>query len=221
MDFEQWSPWYEAIRADFGFDRERDEGSARSLAAMVPPEQLCRPDRLRTKIRNEVTVCANGPSLDGRLHLIDKRSTIISAGPATTVLYEGGIRPDIFVTDLDGPIEADLRCNQEGSVAVIHAHGDNLDRLVELVPRFLGPIVPTTQAAPSPNIFDFGGFTDGDRAVCLARHFGARKVRLLGFDFDEPRLKPGQDRQVKLRKLAWARKIIFDLNPPEVELSTL
>lgn len=207
--------------ADFGFDREKDEGSARSLAAMVPPEQLCRPDRLRAKIRKEVTVCANGPSLDGRLHLIDKRSTIISAGPATTVLYESGIQTDIFVTDLDGPIEADLRCNQEGSVAVIHAHGDNLDRLVELVPRFLGPIVPTTQSAPTHNVFDFGGFTDGDRAVCLARHFGARKVRLLGFDFDEPRLKPGQDRQVKLRKLAWARKIIFDLNPPEVELSTL
>ncbi len=47
MDFEDWSPWYEAILEDFGFDRERDEGSARSLAAMVPLEQLCRPARLR------------------------------------------------------------------------------------------------------------------------------------------------------------------------------
>jgi uncharacterized Rossmann fold enzyme len=221
MDFEEWSPWYEAILTDFGFNREKDEGSARSLAAMVPPGQLFRPTRLRAKIGNVVTVCANGPSLDGRLGLIDRGSTIISAGPATTVLYESGIQPDIFVTDLDGPIEADLRCNQEGSVAVIHAHGDNLDRLVELVPRFHGPIVPTTQAVPAQNIFDFGGFTDGDRAVCLARHFGAKRVQLLGFDFDEPRLKPGQDRGTKLRKLAWARKIIFDLNPPEVELLTI
>ncbi len=195
MDFEEWSPWYEAILADFGFDREKDEGvgpqPGRDGAAGAA---ISSATAFGFKIRNEVTVCANGPSLDGRLDLIDTKSTIISAGPATTVLYESGIRPDIFVTDLDGPIEADLRCNQEGSVAVIHAHGDNLDRLVELVPRFHGPIVPTTQAAPSEDIFDFGGFTDGDRAVCLARHFGAMRVHLLGFDFDEPRLKPGQDR---------------------------
>jgi uncharacterized Rossmann fold enzyme len=221
MDFETWSPYYESILAEFGYDREGDEGSARCLGALVPSEHLCRPMCLAKRIKGRVTVCAHGPSLESKLHLIDPHDTLISAGPATTVLYENGIRPDVLVTDLDGPIEADVRCNAMGTVAVLHAHGDNLDNILELVPRFEGQVTPTTQSVPIPGVFNFGGFTDGDRAVCLARHFGAREVRLVGFDFEEPRLKPGQDREVKLRKLRWARRIIYDLNPSEVALSTL
>lgn len=221
MDFEDWSPIYESILKDFAFDREGDEGSARCLAAMVPDEQLCRPACLCKRVRKKVTICANGPSLDDRLHLIDSQSTIISAGPATTVLFENGIRPDILVTDLDGPIEADVRCNAMGTIAVLHAHGDNLELIMDQVPRFLGLITPTTQSQPGPDIYNFGGFTDGDRAVCLARHLGAKEVHLIGFDLEDPRLKPGQDRDLKLRKLRWARHIIFDINPPEVVLSML
>jgi uncharacterized Rossmann fold enzyme len=221
MDFAVWSPIYESILKDFAFDREGDEGSARCLSTMVPSEQLCRPECLRKRVREKVTICANGPSLDERLHLIDRNGTIISAGPATTVLYENGIRPDILVTDMDGPIEADVRCNAIGTIAVLHAHGDNLELIMEQVPRFHGFITPTTQSLPGHNIYNFGGFTDGDRAVCLARHFGARRIHLIGFDFDEPRLKPGQDRATKLKKLGWARRIVFDLNPPDVDLSTL
>jgi len=51
---------------------------------------------------------------------------------------------------------------------------------------------------------NYGGFTDGDRAVCIAEHFGAARVTLAGFDFDNPI----PDTPSKLRKLAWARKII-------------
>lgn len=221
MDFETWSPLYETIVAEFGFDREADEGSARCLEVMVPSERLCLPSCLRRRIKEKVTVVAYGPSLEGKIHLIDAHDTVISAGPATTVLFDHGIRPDILVTDLDGPIEADVKCNAMGTVAVIHAHGDNLGNILGIIPRFEGLMTPTTQSLPSSGVFNFGGFTDGDRAVCLARHFGAREVRLVGFDFEDPRLKPGQDRVAKLRKLRWAKHIIIDLNPPEVVLSTI
>jgi hypothetical protein len=67
----------------------------------------------------------------------------------------------------------------------------------------------TTQSRPFGRLHNFGGFTDGDRAVLMARHLGA-PTRLLGFDFDTPRLKEGRDVEVKKRKLAWARRLICD-----------
>ena len=34
-------------------------------------------------------------------------------------------------------------------------------------------------------VYNFGGFTDGDRAVFLAEELGAKKIFLIGFDFGE------------------------------------
>lgn len=219
MDFETWSPLYDTIMAEFGYDREADEGSARCLEVMVPSERLCGPLCIRRRIRPKVTVCAPGPSLPDKLDQIDPQSTIVAAGPATSILFDHGIVPHILVTDLDGMVEADIKCNAIGTLAVIHAHGDNLERVLELVPRFVGPITPTTQSVPDPRIFNFGGFTDGDRAVCLVRQFGARYVNMVGFDFDHPSVKAGQDPNIKILKLQWAKKIIFEHNPKGVELS--
>ncbi len=60
-------------------------------------------------------------------------------------------------------------------------------------------------------LLNVGGFTDGDRAVFLAEHSGARRILLWGFDFgsvDEP--DPGA-RARKLAKLAWAGRLIGEL----------
>jgi uncharacterized Rossmann fold enzyme len=73
-------------------------------------------------------------------------------------------------------------------------------------PRTLG----TTQAEPFEGIHNFGGFTDGDRAAYLADHLGATEIRTVGFDFDRPNPKD-QPTDVKLRKLAWARRLLEDL----------
>lgn len=82
--------------------------------------------------------------------------------------------------------------------------------------RFRGPVVLTTQSAPESTVFCFGGFTDGDRAVCIAQEMGARRVVLEGFDFSEPCPKDGSDPAVKLRKLRWAERIIRSLGGVEV-----
>jgi hypothetical protein len=95
-----------------------------------------------------------------------------------------------------------------GSVTLVHAHGDNIETLQEHLPRFTQQLMLTTQTRPFDGVFNFGGFTDGDRAVCVADHFGARTIRLVGFDFDRPTVKEGKDVAVKKRKLAWARRII-------------
>lgn len=85
---------------------------------------------------------------------------------------------------------------------VVHAHGDNMDALSEEVPR-LKRIIGTTQSKPLDNVYNFGGFTDGDRCVFLAQEFGARSITLIGFDFKDTNVTP-----LKKKKLAWAEKLI-------------
>jgi uncharacterized Rossmann fold enzyme len=85
---------------------------------------------------------------------------------------------------------------------VVHAHGDNVDALSEEVPR-LKRVVGTTQSKPLDNVYNFGGFTDGDRCVFLAQEFGARSITLIGFDFKDTNVTP-----LKKKKLVWAEKLI-------------
>ncbi len=132
--------------------------------------------------------------------------TVIAAGSACGRVLDLGIAPDILVTDLDGDIGPQLEASASGTVTVIHAHGDNMDLIRMHAASFKGPVVLSTQGRPENTVYDFGGFTDGDRAVCMARHFGSQ-VRLRGFDFDEPYGKPDPD-GYKARKLKWAREII-------------
>ena len=79
-------------------------------------------------------------------------------------------------------------------------------------PYHIRPLLSRSGSRPENTVFDFGGFTDGDRAVCIAQSFGVGKVVLEGFDFDNPSPKAGSDPAVKLRKLSWARRIIDSLD---------
>lgn len=96
----------------------------------------------------------------------------------------------------------------------MHAHGDNRSTLARVVPSLAGPVQGTTQAEPHGDIMNAGGFTDGDRACCLAAHLGATGLVLVGFDWDAPVEKPGRDPAIKRRKLAWAREIVGSLGLP-------
>ena len=69
------------------------------------------------------------------------------------------------------------------SIFVVHAHADNKTKL-EFVKNFKN-CIGTTQSKPVNKIENFGGFTDGDRAVFLASHFCAKKIILFGMDFGE------------------------------------
>jgi len=221
MDFDEWEPLYEEILHDFGFSREADERSAMLLESKVSKTRTMALDQLKGLIGETVTIFGCGPGLGEELAHIKLRGTLISAGGATTVLCKYGIRPDIMVTDLDGPIRADIECNTKGSVAVIHAHGDNMHLIEEQVCKFKGRMAITTQSRPFGRLINTGGFTDGDRAVMLARSSGAKNIVLVGFDFDRPSPKEGHDPNVKLKKLKWAKRLIFEFNPQYVLLELI
>ena len=199
MIFRDWEPLYLEILDFFSFSREQDEEAARLLASLVTVDALSDLDRLVRE--RTVTVCGNAPCLSEQLDRVE--GTIIAADAAAEVLYTHGIRPDVVFTDLDGATDRFLSMNEEGTVMVIHAHGDNMPLLSHWVPRFKGLVVATTQGTPLSAVHNFGGFSDGDRAVFAADALGATSIRILGFDLDDPSVDP-----VKRGKLFWARRLL-------------
>lgn len=208
MDFATWEPIYERILEDFGFDRTGDEKAALFLSSMLTEGNTVSLSELKAIISGKsVLVCGNAPRLRSDLSEINLSDfTVIAADGAAAVLMDMGIVPEVICTDLDGNSEADiekeiLAC-EKGSVVLIHAHGDNIDKLEKYVPRFKR-FIATTQARPFDEVYNFGGFSDGDRCFFVARGFGAKKIRLAGFDFEDNDVNP-----IKKKKLKWAKKLM-------------
>lgn len=208
MRNEDWEPIYSEILSDMGYDRASDENSARVLKVLMINANLVTEDELG--IKDTVSVFGAADCLTDDIRKNKPEGTLISAGSATSAVMDAGILPDIVVTDLDGDAERQIEANRAGSVAIIHAHGDNIDLIMKYAKEFTGKVMITTQSKPDNVICNFGGFTDGDRAVCLARHMGAEHIILYGFDFDNPSDKTGSDPQIKRKKLSWAKRIIGD-----------
>lgn len=207
MDFKKWEPVYSAILEDMGFSREEDEHAALLLSNMLDPAKTADVSVLREIIEGrEVLVCGNAPGLRDELKSIDtEKYVVIAADGAAAVVLDSGTVPEIIVTDLDGNVRREIDANRKGSIMVVHAHGDNIDKLERYVSLF-DNIIGSTQSVPLENIHNFGGFSDGDRCVFLAREFRASGITLVGFDFDDKNVTP-----VKQKKLRWARKLIGEL----------
>jgi uncharacterized Rossmann fold enzyme len=206
MHFETWEPLYQAILEDFGFSRRRDEEAAELLKDLLRERES---PLLRAKallLGRRAVICGNAPCLARQLEEMHSENeddvALLAADGATAVLLEHGMVPDILVTDLDGPFPGILKASQMGCIVVVHAHGDNLTALERYVP-LLEKVIGTVQCWPPQGLYNFGGFTDGDRAVFLAREIGAASIELVGFDFDDQSVTPR-----KKKKLAWARKLI-------------
>ncbi|MBE0522928.1 MAG: DUF115 domain-containing protein [Methanosarcinales archaeon] len=207
MKFEDWEPIYLEIIRDMGYDRVKDEYSARKLSDMLSgmaPSGIVSLDSLQALIKaKDVLICGNASTLKAELNDIDLINYfIIAADGATEVLIKKGVVPDIIVTDLDGDIETEIEASRKGAIMVVHAHGDNIHVIGQVLPGLYN-IIGSTQVAPLENVYNFGGFTDGDRCVFLARSFCASSITMIGFDFDDINVSA-----IKKKKLGWARKLI-------------
>jgi uncharacterized Rossmann fold enzyme len=211
MKHEIWNPLYERICRDFGFDPVADLECANTLARLLGNKSDESLMVVRKHVSSTVLVCGGGANLEEELSSIEMRWPIVAADSATSILLESGITPDIIVTDLDGVVEDQVEFNSRGVPVVMHAHGDNQQAIKRHVNRFGGAVVGTCQCSPPEHLFNFGGFTDGDRAACICSELGAKTILLTGFDFENPSMKPGKNRDVKKRKLRWARTILDEL----------
>ncbi len=215
MDWSTWAPDYAAIMAQFGWSEADDRASAQTLRDAVPHRGGFRHVGTELKHRSVATVVGCGPSIMDA-NVADLHGIIVAADGATEWLREQQMVPRIVVTDLDGDTEALHWAAENGSSIVVHAHGANQDRMG--VVSELGSLVcGTYQCAPNDDLQplrNLGGFTDGDRAVALCEDYGVREVRLLGFDFEAApsRYSGTWNPATKMQKLAWAKKLINDVN---------
>ena len=219
MKYKAWEPIYEEILKDFGFKREKDEE-----AAMIASEIISRKGDKGKDVKRVIEsmikgktaiICGNAPCLENDVRekqleadtfSFSRDFLVIAANGATSVLLRNAIIPDIVVTDLDGNIADIIYANRLGSIGVVHAHGDNIEKLKKVLPALNENVICTTQSKPIHNVHNFGGFTDGDRCVFLAKEFGAKRIKLIGFDFED---KQASER--KKKKLKWAKRLISDI----------
>ncbi len=211
MRLQGWERKYDEILRQFGFSKKDDLQAAKFLNSLLLTKVPL--DKLERKIRGRtVFVIGAGPSLSKSIRHVKKFKSVakIVADGATKALLENGVRPDVVVTDLDGNLEYLKKASQKNAVMVVHSHGDNMG-VLPLALLFRG-CIGTTEGRPFGKIRNFGGFTDGDRCVFLARYFGAKRIIMLGMDFGSKvgvYSKEGRyDKKVKLGKLAKARDLL-------------
>jgi len=213
MMYKEWEPIYLKIIRDFGFSKEKDEITARYLDNLLDSFKVEDTyDELMGILKGEdVFICGKGPYLHKKIESYKedlKDGIVLAADGATSTLLEKGIKPDVIVSDLDGFVPDQVKANREGSIVVVHAHGDNIESINRWTKKFV-KILGTTQSDPKKfrNLFNFGGFTDGDRAAFLAEHFGAKTLNLLAFDFERTE-EPSWKREIKMKKLKWCKLLL-------------
>ncbi len=178
--------WLDAVRASLSLDPLADRRAAIRLDAILEGLEargsLVHPHELLEVFRGRrVTVVAAGECVEQE-PVPGGSDLLVAADGATSVILElAGTCPDIIVSDLDGVIEDILRCSRLGSIVVVHAHGDNVWLVEDIVPS-LGRVAGTVQARIySSRVLQVPGFTDGDRAVWLSLVGGAASVRVVGW----------------------------------------
>ena len=192
MDFNEWEGWYKEILDTLGFSREGDENTA-ALLDKILDEKGCLTleqffdEIMEKKDTSKFIVVGAGPSIKKHIKYVKENYDlndylIVSADGATTAMLEDDLVPDIVATDLDGKMEDLLAANSLGSYFVIHAHGDN-EPLINKWTTSFDKILGTTQSKPVGHLYNFGGFTDGDRAIFLTVALGASEIILAGMDF--------------------------------------
>ncbi|MFP4608213.1 MAG: 6-hydroxymethylpterin diphosphokinase MptE-like protein [Candidatus Natronoplasma sp.] len=201
MKFADWEPLYREIRDDFGYSEEEDTKAAEFLVDVRGSDGL-RP--LRALKGEVIEIC--GPYFSEV-----KGGVKIAAGASLEQMLEKGVEPDLMVTDLDGDTALQSEMNSKGIPAVMHAHGDNIDLINGWAKRFEGHVISTCQCKPpKKGIYNFGGFTDGDRAAFIADHFDAEEIILSGWDLE----KPYDKREIKKKKLQWAKRLLKRIEIP-------
>ena len=210
-----WKTRYLSILKELKYSEKKDKESAIILDSILRKTKNV--EKVEKLIQgNTVFVIGSGPSLSFAIPKLKKfkKSIKIAADSSLKPLIDNGIIPDIIVTDLDGDENTIQKISKKKSIFVVHAHGDNIEKLqmVKKIKNCIG----TTQTEPFNKIQNFGGFTDGDRGVFLASHFNAKKIILFGMDFGTRIGKfsntKKSDRKIKLKKLKIGEELLIWLS---------
>ncbi|MEM0249839.1 MAG: 6-hydroxymethylpterin diphosphokinase MptE-like protein [Desulfurococcaceae archaeon] len=232
IDRNEWVKIYRYISSRLpGLNFEKDQEAADLLSSiLLKTSKGMEAEYLFEKIAGrEVTVvvgCGKNAYLEleyVKAHYHRRELLLVAADGAAGILLDAGLVPDVVATDLDAELRSLVESSSKGSILVVHAHGDNIDRL-DYITAFKGPLIGSTQVEPRPLVYNFGGFTDGDRALFLLYCAGYRRAILVGFNFEKPHSCPGKvagNPAIKSVKLGIARMLISLLRDKGMEVLTL
>ncbi|WP_337860368.1 6-hydroxymethylpterin diphosphokinase MptE-like protein [Ferroplasma sp.] len=205
MNFQSWFPLYLQITDSLGINRNMDYRSSLILKKFMHNEDI-----LLEKYRGRnAFVVGNGPNMKNIGEIISEGYVIVADSAIESYITMYGY-PDIIVTDLDGNIDSIVDAYNKGSIVLVHAHGDNIEAIKKYAQIFQHGIA-TTQNIPMKYLYNYGGFSDGDRSAFLADELGAPVITLLGFDFKNVTIKPYYDDTAISRKrikLKWAEYLL-------------
>jgi len=187
------------IRESFGWDLESDLQSAKSLVSQ------CTNPASTIRFKSKVTVVgAAAPA-----GYIPHCPTIVADGAIGAIADLSKV--ELIVTDGDGMPHLENGLNK-GIPICLHAHGDNREEwkhVLSLIDAQQQVILTHQTPGEIEGMHNPGGFTDGDRAVCIAFALGATEVELVGFSLDDVGPWSGvTDKEQKLIKLNWMNKVL-------------
>ncbi|MHA1976111.1 MAG: 6-hydroxymethylpterin diphosphokinase MptE-like protein [Candidatus Hodarchaeales archaeon] len=199
MQLDKWNIEYLKIVSDLNLNIAEDIHSTNQLESILQTNLGYNSNyvlkRLIKKLDQPILIVGAGPSLETdfnncKRYLSFENIVTIAVDGSCSLFQELQIVPNIVLTDLDGEWSAIRWAISSGAITLIHAHGDNLSliqKFFEEKKSFVGNtcIWGTTQNMIETNLFNFGGFTDGDRAIFLSFHFNSPIIGLIGFDFGE------------------------------------
>ncbi len=205
-----WNKKYNEILKEFGYSKKDDIESAKILNSKITKKI---PKKTLTKLiqNNDVFIIGAGPSLLKSIKTLKKFSNGVKivADGAIQAFLENDLKADILVTDLDGDLKSIKKIGKTNTLIFVHAHGDNIGKL-NLVSGFKN-WAGTTQTKEFGKLYNFGGFTDGDRCVFLANYFNAKNIILVGMDFGNTIGKYSKNisnKTLKRRKLRFGKELL-------------
>jgi uncharacterized Rossmann fold enzyme len=207
--FPLWKNWYDtfysSISTSLGYSKESDERSRDELSNLLRQKGIQAFDEqylsLRSHFKNRnCIIFGAGPSLhDDVMNLYPvarkAKNLVIAADGATDTLLEAMIAPQVTVSDLDSCSEKSLLAQSQQRTLLVHAHGDNIELLRQIVPRLGKNLLGTTQVNPIENVRNIGGFMDGDRACYFATSLDPKIVVIAGMDF----IEEAEEGSIKIR----------------------
>ena len=218
-----------AVRESFDWDYQSDLLSAKLLAESLnnkipfgvdswsPINRRSTLERLKEKLLGAPKVVIVGASVCEKDFVdFDFENSVVIAADGSI----GGVAElaeiACVVTDFDGNPHLDDAA-KSGAIFIAHAHGDNITSWQNCLGKWQAleqppELILTHQVTESiDGMHNFGGFTDGDRAVCLAIGLGVPKenISLIGFSTTKIGKWSGQTNPArKLEKLAWMLRVL-------------
>ncbi len=188
MRWADWEPIYLDIVDKLSLNVSLDQDATRLLTELlkeVNPEPLLQDLEHRIKGK-PIVICGAGPSLEVHLQSLTEKKELepiyVAADGAVSALLNLDYECSVLVTDLDGDLDDIKEATKGGTLTIVHAHGDNMNKVREIVPS-LGAVLGSTQVEPTERAFLWGGFTDGDRACHIVTSYAPCRIILAGMDF--------------------------------------